>query len=295
MIAEVIINRTAKKLNKTFDYQVPKSLEGLVLVGSKVLVPFGKGGKLEEAFVVGLKEKTNYPNQIKEIVKLEEQLKDEQIKLAKWMAKHYFCNVSDCIKLMLTPGTRTKNKEKRMQDKTINCIYLAKDIEEIEFAMEMGKIKSEKQKKIIYFVKDNEGVTIPEIEMFTEVSRAMVNTLVKNGYLEIVEQKVERNPLAIKDIKSIEQKEKTEKLKLTEEQQQAYQKVTKKIMENDYQSFLLYGVTGSRKNRSIFAINCQSIRTRKNSYFVSARNIFNTTDVRSIYSPFWKRRNSHIA
>ena len=52
MIAEVIINRTAKKLNRTFDYRVPENLEGLIFVGSKILVPFGKGGKLEEAFVV---------------------------------------------------------------------------------------------------------------------------------------------------------------------------------------------------------------------------------------------------
>ena len=43
MIAEVIINRTAKKLNRTFDYHVPEILEGLIFVGSKVLVPFGRG------------------------------------------------------------------------------------------------------------------------------------------------------------------------------------------------------------------------------------------------------------
>jgi len=183
MIAEVIINRTAKKLNKTFDYHVPSELEGLILVGSKVLVPFGKGEKLEEAFVVKLKEKTDYPNKIKTIAKLEEQLKDEQIELAKWMANRYFCNVADCIKLMLTPGTRTKNKENRIQEKTINTIYLAKDLEQIEFEIETGKIKSEKQKKIINFVKDNEGATIPEIEMFTDSSRAIVNTLIKNRIL----------------------------------------------------------------------------------------------------------------
>lgn len=183
MIAEVIINRTAKKLNRTFDYHVPNNLEGLIFVGSKILVPFGKGGKLEEAFVVGLKEKTNYLKEMKEVASLEEQLRDEQIELAKWMAKRYFCNVSDCIKLMLTPGTRTKNKEKRTQDKTINSIYLKKDIEEIEFDIETKKIKSDKHKKILYFVKDNEGVTIPEIEMFTDSSRAIVNTLIKNRLL----------------------------------------------------------------------------------------------------------------
>lgn len=118
MVAEVIINRNAKKLNRTFDYNIPKDLEDLIVVGSKIIVPFGKKGSLEEAFVVGLKEKSEY--EIKDIVKLEENITDKQIELAKWMSKKYFCNVSDCIKLMLTPGTRTKNKENRIEDKKIN-------------------------------------------------------------------------------------------------------------------------------------------------------------------------------
>lgn len=247
MIAEVIINRTAKKLNRTFDYHVPIELEGLIFVGSKILVPFGKGEKLEEAFVVKLKEKTNYPNEMKEIAKLEKQLENEQIQLAKWMAKRYFCNISDCIKLMLTPGTRTKNKENRIEDKIVNSVYLGKDMEEIEFDIEMQKIKSDKQKKIINFVKDNEGVTIPEIEMLTDCSRAIVNTLIKNGYLEIIEQKMERNPLNLKDIETIKKIEKAEKLSLTEEQENAYQKIIQKMQEGIYKSFLLFGVTGSGK------------------------------------------------
>ncbi len=263
MIAEVIINRTAKKLNRTFDYRIPEELDGLILVGSKVLVPFGKGERLEEAFVVRLKETTSYPNQIKEIAKLEEQLKDEQIELAKWMAKRYFCNVSDCIKLMLTPGTRTKNKEKRIQEKTINCVYLKKDREEIEFDIETGKIKSEKQKKIINFVKDNEGVTIPEIEMFLDVSRAIVNTLIKNDYLEIIEQKIQRNPLYEKDTETIKKIEKTEKLVLTQEQERAFQAVKQKMEQESYQSFLLYGVTGSGKTEIYLQLIEEALKQEK--------------------------------
>ena len=247
MIAEVIINRTAKKLNRTFDYHVPKVLEGLIFIGSKVLIPFGRGKELEEGFVVGLKEKTNYENEIKDIAKLEEQLKDEQIELAKWMSKKYFSNISECIKLMLTPGTRTATKMNRVQDKKINCVYLAKTIEEIEFEIETEKIKSEKHKKVINFVKDNEGVSIPEIEMFTGCSRAIVNTMVKNKYLEIVEEKIDRNPLNLKNIDIIKQKEHTEKLKLTEEQEEAYNQVERYIGMNEYRSFLLHGVTGSGK------------------------------------------------
>ena len=238
MVAEVIINRGAKKLNRTFDYNIPKELEELILIGSKVLVPFGNGGKLTEAFVVGLKETSAF--EVKDIAKLEENLSDKQITLAKWMAKRYFCNVSDCIKLMLTPGTRNKNKEKRIQDKTINCVYLKKEIEEIEFEIETGKIKSEKHKKLLNFIKDNEGATVPEIEMFTDCARGIVNTLVKNGYLEIVEKKVERNPLLGRDC------EKTSKLHLTEEQENAYRRVEEAIDSETYEQFL-YGVTGSGK------------------------------------------------
>ena len=166
MVAEVIINRTAKKLNRTFDYNIPQELEDQIIIGSKVLVPFGKSEKLEDAFVVNIKEKSNYD--IKEIKKIQDGLTDKQINLAKWMANRYFCNVSDCIKLMLTPGTR--NKEKIVQDKIINVVYLKKNIEEIEFDIETGKLKSDKQKRIIQFVKSNEGGTISEIEIFTDCS-----------------------------------------------------------------------------------------------------------------------------
>lgn len=245
MIAEVIINRTAKKLNRIFDYKIPNELKDRVIVGSKVLVPFGNGKKLEQAFVVAIKEKSNY--EVKEIAKIEDNLNSKQIELARWMSKRYFCNISDCIKLMLTPGTRTKDI--KAQDKKINVVYLKKDIEEIEFDIETNKLKSEKQKRVLKFVHDNEGVTVPEIEMLIDCSRAIVNTLVKKEYLEILSKKIEREPLKNKNI------DKTTNLKFTDEQKEAYKKIESSL--NLYKEFLLYGVTGSRKNRDIFTINTE--------------------------------------
>ena len=255
MIAEIVINRSAKRLNRTFDYEIPKELEELVMIGSTVLVPFGKSSSLEEGYVVGIKENTAY--EVKEIVKIKHNLTEKQIELAKWMAKRYFCNVSDCIKQMLTPGTKNKNSEKNVQDKTINVVYLKKDIEEIQFDIEIGKIKSEKQKKILQFLKSNEGVTVPEIEMFTGGTRAIVKTLEKNGYVEILEKKIERNPLANKKI------EKTENLKLTDEQQNAYNMVSMVMQDSRYEQFLLYGVTGSGKTEVYLQLIGEALNQNK--------------------------------
>ena len=239
MIAEVIINRSAKKLNRTFDYNVPKEFEELILVGSEVLVPFGRSKKLVEAYVVGLKEISKFD--IKDIADVKNNLTDKQIELAKWMSKRYFCNVSDCIKLMQAPGSKRKNENSRIHDKTINCVFLKIDIETLDFEIATGKIKSEKQKKVLRFIKDNPGCTIPEIELFTGYTRGIVNTLVKNGYLEIVQTKIDRDPLEYKDI------DKTAKLKLTQEQEIAYKRVAETIEQNKYEEFLIYGITGSGK------------------------------------------------
>ncbi len=239
MVAEVIINSSAKKLNRTFDYNIPKEFENIVFVGTKVLVPFGKMKNFEEAHVVKIKEKSQF--EIKDIVKVENGLTDKQIELANWMANRYFCNVSECIKLMQTPGTRNKNVKNRVQDKKINVVYLKRNFDEILFSIESGKIKSEKQKRILNFIKDNEGCTVTDIEVFTNCSRAIVNTLVKNGYLEITEKKIERNPLINKNIKQ------NEKLQLTCEQEIVFEKIQNSIEKNKFEQFLLYGVTGSGK------------------------------------------------
>ena len=241
MVAEVIINRSAKKLNRVFDYNIPKELEELIFVGSKVIVQFGKGDSLIEAFVTKIKDKSDTKYKLKDIIKVVDNLNTEQIKLAKWIARKYFCNISECIKLMLPPGTKNNNIEKRIKDKTINVIYLAKEWEEIESKIENNEIKSEKQIKLLNFLRENEGCTIAEVEDFTECTRAIVKTLEKNKFVEIIEKKIERNPLEYKVVA------KSNKLKLNIEQQVAFDEISKDITQCISNKYLIYGITGSGK------------------------------------------------
>ena len=102
---------------------------------------------------------------------------------------------------MLPPGEKTTNLENRIKDKTANFVYLKKDIDEIENEIEENIIKSEKQKRILTFLFENEGVHILDLQVITETSRSIINTLEKNGYIEIIEEKIERNPFLFKEIK----------------------------------------------------------------------------------------------
>ena len=240
MVAEIIINSIVKTLNRVFDYNIPEELADKIKIGSRVLVPFGNGKKLEDGFVINIKQSSEY--KIKNIVKFEEQaFSKENIELAKWMSNRYFCNISDCLKLMLPPGTATKELENRTKEKLINFVYLAKETDEIENAIENKIIKSEKQIRVLKFLEENEEATVSDIEMFTEASRAIVKTLEKNGFVEIVTKEVERNPFIHKNI------QRDKKRKLTEEQQLAFNTINKSIIEHEFKEFLIYGVTGSGK------------------------------------------------
>lgn len=254
MFAEVIINSNARALNRIFDYIVPAKFQNEIKVGARVVVPFGKGTKCEDGFVINLKENSEFAN--KEICQIDknESLTEENIVLAKLMARKYFCNLSDCIKLMLPPGTGGKKLENRAKEKTGNFVFLKKDEEEIDFLIETGKLKSEKHIRVAKFLLSNDGTYISDLEILTDVSKSIFKTMEKNGIIEILERPIERNPFVMKEV------EKDEPRKLTDEQKNCFDGITEDIEKNQYSKNLIFGITGSRKNRNLFAINRKSVR-----------------------------------
>lgn len=232
MIAEVIIESSVKQLNRVFDYEIPAGLN--VDVGSRVCVPFGNKKEAEDGIVIAIKEKSEY--KVKEIVALQdEQIKDEYIELAKWMGKRYFCNVAECLKLMLPPGRTSKNVAARVNDKTINVFSINKSREDIQSDLENNVIKTEKQRNVLEYLIDNCNSTMQDIEMFTDATLAVVNALVKKKYVKKEAKKVERNPFIHKvSVKTVD-------YSLTDEQQFAFDSI------GNNGEYLLYGVTGSGK------------------------------------------------
>lgn len=76
-------------------------------------------------------------------------LDEEKVTLANLMANKYFCNVSECIKLMLPPGTTSKRISSRVKDKEMKFVYLTIDEEEIEDEIENRQNQIRKTNKDI--------------------------------------------------------------------------------------------------------------------------------------------------
>ena len=227
MIAEVVVNSSSNELNRVFDYEVPDEIK--VEIGMRVLVPFARRKKLEIGYIVGLKDSSEY--KCKSIERVIDRIFDEKrIELAKFVADRYFCNLADSMKLLVPPGTSMDVDN--VKTKTERWIKLCK-AEEIDLA----KIKSEKQKRVIQFLLDNIEAPIAEVIEFTDTTRDVCTSLQKKGIIEFEYREVSRNPFYQKNII------KTSKLSMTEEQKNALENIDI----NKFNTYLLYGVTGSGK------------------------------------------------
>ena len=143
---------------------------------------------------------------------------------------------------MLPPGTTSKNGTQDINAKIQKIVVLNKDYDEIEFEIDNNIIKSEKQIRVLEFLKYNNEIEKQDLIELTETSSSILKTLVKNEYIQIIEKEIKEDILENKNIK------RTEKLKLNKEQEQALNRISKAIDEKIYKEFLIYGVTGSRKN-----------------------------------------------
>ena len=54
LYADIIVDISHEKLDKSFQYRVPERLQGTLDTGMCVTVPFGTGNKLIKGYVIGL-------------------------------------------------------------------------------------------------------------------------------------------------------------------------------------------------------------------------------------------------
>lgn len=211
----------------------------------RVLIPFGARKIYEVGYVVGLKESSEY--QCKDIVKVVDQVFDEEkLELAKWISKKYFCTLADSLRLLVPPGTTTSLDKVKMKTEKVVCLSP-------NFSEE--KIKNEKQKRVIAFLKENSSIPKSLLKEFLGTSDSVIKTLEKNGQIVIKEEEILRNPLWNKKF------QKSSHFELTEEQKQALENINI----SRYDKYLIHGVTGSGKTEIYLRLIEKVLEAGKNA------------------------------
>jgi len=113
LIAEVVLNSFSKATDKIYHYAVDESHKELVDIGVRVIVPFGRGNRMQEAFVIALTDQSSFEN-LKSIADVTDSYKyfgKKEVELAKFMVHRYFCSYISAIKVLLPTGLGTVFKK----------------------------------------------------------------------------------------------------------------------------------------------------------------------------------------
>ena len=87
--ANIIVDISHEKLDKPFQYRIPEELEGKLLPGMVVEIPFGRGDRLIKGYVIGTTDRAEIaPERIKSIHAVSTDgvgVESRLIALAAWM------------------------------------------------------------------------------------------------------------------------------------------------------------------------------------------------------------------
>lgn len=235
--ADVIVDISLEKLDKTYQYAIPEHLSETAVIGAKVEVPFGGGNRKLEGYIMDTSDTPVFdPARTKEILSVVQgavSLERRLITLAYWMKEHFGGTMNEALKTVLPVKQEVRNLKKR-------TLVLTKDGEAFAayYALAL-KRKYEARIRLLDALKERPELDYTEAEQKLKVTASTIEAVCRDGIVSVREETVYRNPAT-----GIQAKEKPQ---LNEEQQTAVETVWKDYAAGKRGTYLLFGVTGSGK------------------------------------------------
>ena len=102
--ASVLLDTPLPQLDHVFEYRIPESLQGQILVGSKVSVPLRGGARFSDAYVTAISDKQEFVGELQYIEKVISKvslLQPETLELARKVADRQAGSAMDVIRLAI--------------------------------------------------------------------------------------------------------------------------------------------------------------------------------------------------
>lgn len=247
MYADVIIDISAKSLDRVFQYRVPEALEDIVSVGTAVQIPFGKGNSLRKGYIVSLGTEPKYEvSRIKEIVAIPKKdltIEDTMVGLAQWIREQYGGTQYEALRTVIPVHEKVQKKAKRI----LRRLTSAEEIYAVYMSAVNKKHKAKARLLEPFCTQDFIPYELATGKM--NVTKATIDYYIGQGMLAVVET---RDELYEGDGLTVT---------LNEEQDEAVRTVLEK--RHLGKPFLLFGITGSGKTEVYLKIIEQIIAEGK--------------------------------
>ena len=234
MYADVIVDISAEKLDKTFQYSIPENLAEDVFIGVQVVVPFGNRKEGMTGFVVDISEEpkidTSLIKDIRRVLKDSCPVETELIALAAYMKKYFGGTMNQALKTVLP----VKKIEKH---KYIRIVRLNMTQEEAaSFEEECRRKGYVARMRLISELRQREHIQYELLTTKLNVSSSVIKAMEDKGYITVEKTVDIRNNLPVG-------KSRWDKVTLNDDQL----KVVEAIESGRDKSHLIRGVTGSGK------------------------------------------------
>ena len=238
LYADIIVDISHEKLDKTFQYRVPERLAGVLEAGMCVVVPFGNGNKPVKGYVMEVGDECRFePSRMKEIqglVKDSVEVEDKMIALAGWLRRNYGSTMIQALKTVLP----AKQSVKRLEHKKLQRLMSREEL--LSLLGECRRRKQVAKERLLQELLEQETIPYEWVTGKLGVSAQTVKSLERAGAVRIESSLAYRNPVRLKETA---EKEKD----LSEDQRHIVERVTADYDGGHPGTYLIHGITGSGK------------------------------------------------
>ncbi len=192
MFADVIVDISHEKLDRSFQYRIPEHLQPKLQVGMTVWIPFGTANRKITGYVINITDKAAFDEQkTKDILGIEtgiETIEARLIALASWIHQQYGSTMNQALKTVLPVKAKVKEKQK----KTIGLAVSKKQAE--EYLKEARKKHYKGRERLLTALLEEKDGRLDYTRAVKElqVTRAMLSPLVKAGILRVDTNRIYR-------------------------------------------------------------------------------------------------------
>lgn len=238
LYADVIVDISQGKLDRTFQYEIPDELYHEIKIGSRVRIPFGKGQREITGYVTGISANPKVEeSRIKKILGQSVQgvaVESKLIALAEWISTNYGSTMNQALKTVLPVKEKKKQKENRFL--TLN--FSRSEAEEF---LEVCERKHYKAKaRLVQALLMQPMLTYSEAIHTWKISGTVIKGLEDQKVITVERERIYRSPV-------LAEQQGGQKKILNAEQERVFLAVCKEWETSVPRPVLLHGVTGSGK------------------------------------------------